>query len=146
MCMHSMLLPIVSDKPSIMEPPVRARPSVDVELLFSIHPELLNDSYVYLHCSFDNTFKEALLRIWRTTYLIDRASGNKSSLIHAENITFAPQWTLIPDNSLYTFLLIFHALPKSCLLFDFVEEISQPGGFFVQNIARNRSDVYHVLV
>lgn len=126
------------------EPPVKAKPSVDMEVLASIHPELMNDSYVYVHCHFNNRWQDMLIRIWRTTFLIDRGSSTRSQLIHAENITYAPQWTLIPDKQPFSFLLIFTGLPKSCQRFDLVEEISEPGGFFVKNIQRKESDVYHV--
>ena len=85
-----------------------------------------------------------LIRIWRTTFLIDAASSARSQLVHAENITLAPMWTLIPGNQEYTFLLIFSGLPKSCRQFDLVEEIAQPGGFHIKNIQRNETDVYHV--
>jgi hypothetical protein len=64
--------------------------------------------------------------------------------VHAENISLAPEWTLIPDNKLYRFLLIFDALPRGCSAFDLVEEIPQPGGFHVEGIVRNQTDVYHV--
>ncbi len=126
------------------DPPVIAKPEVDMELLASLHPELLNDSYIYVHCHFNNHFENMLIRIWRTTFLIDRTSGSRSSLIHAENITYAPVWTLVPDLQPFNFLLIFTALPKTCAQFDLVEEISQAGGFFVKNIQRNERDVYHV--
>ena len=85
-----------------------------------------------------------LVRIWKTTFLVDRSSPSKSELIHAENISYAPQWTLIPDLQPFTFLLIFSGLPKSCNVFDLVEQISEPGGFHVPGIARNETDVYHV--
>lgn len=130
----------------IEQPPVRAKPAIDLELLFSIHPELLNDSYVYVHCKFDNPHPESLLRVWRTTFLVDQASGTRSSLVHAENISYAPQWTLVPNRGVYTFLLIFQSLPKSCRVFDLIEEISQPGGFFVPGIARNQKDIYEVWI
>ena len=128
----------------IKEAPVRARPSVDMEVLASIHPELMDDSYVYVHCHFQNQWQDMLIRIWKTTFLIDRASSSRSQLIHAENITYAPQWTLIPDHQPFSFLLIFSSLPKSCSLFDLVEQIAEPGGFFISNISRNEKDVYHV--
>lgn len=129
---------------SITESPVRARPSIDTDVLFAIHPEWLNDSYVYVHAHMNETDQEMLVRIWKSTFLIDKSSGNKSALVHAENITFAPVWTIVPKNFSYTFLLIFHALPKSCTVFDLAEQIPQPGGFFIADIARNRSDVYHL--
>lgn len=129
---------------TIVEPPVKARPSVDLDTLATLHPELLNDSYVYVHCHFDNRWQDMLIRIWKTTYLIDRHSSAKAELIHAENITYAPHWTLIPDKQPYTFLLIFSGLPKSCKVFDLLEQIPEPGGFHVAGIVRNESDVYHV--
>ena len=129
---------------TVPEAPVKARPSVDMDLLASVHPELLNDSYVYVHCHFNNTWQDMLIRIWRSTVLIDRGSSARSSLVHAENISYAPQWTLIPDLQPFSFLLIFSGLPKSCQKFDLVEEIPEPGGFFVRNIQRKESDVYHV--
>jgi hypothetical protein len=120
------------------------KPVVDVETLESIDPQLLEDSFVYVHCHFDNPSDDMLIRIWRTTFLIDRASGERSQLLHAENISYAPQWTIIPRKGDFTFLLIFGGLPKSCTVFDLVEEIAQPGGFFVRDIRRNESDVYHI--
>jgi hypothetical protein len=126
------------------EVPVRAKPEVDMDVLASIHPELMDDSYVYVHCHFQNHEHEVFIRIWSTTFLIDSVSSARSQLIHAENITLAPQWTMIPGRQRYTFLLIFSGLPKSCQQFDLLEEIAQPGGFHVKNISRNEKDVYHV--
>ena len=126
--------------------PAETKPKVDTEVLSSIATEFLEDSFVYVHCYFRNTTKDMLIRIWKTTFLIDRSSGSRSELVHIENITFAPLWTLIPDNTTYNFLLVFSALPKSCTQFDLVEEIPQPGGFFIQSIQRNGRDVYHVEV
>lgn len=120
------------------------KPVVDVETLESIDPQLLEDSFVYVHCHFDNPSDDMLIRIWRTTFLIDRTSGVRSQLLHAENISYAPQWTIIPRKGDFTFLLIFGGLPKSCTVFDLVEEVAQPGGFFVKDIRRNETDVYHI--
>ena len=85
-----------------------------------------------------------LIRIWKTTYLVDHSSGTRSKLLHAENITMAPVWTQIPNGALYSFLLVFSGLPKACKQFDLVEEISEPGGFFIKDIGRNDTDVYHI--
>jgi len=115
-----------------------------MDVLASLHPELMNDSYMYLHCHFENKWQDLLIRIWKTTFIIDRSSSARSQFVHAENISIAPQWTLVPDNQPFSFLLIFPSLPKSCKLFDMIEEISQPGGFVVKNIPRNETDVYHV--
>jgi len=122
------------------------KPTIETDVLTSIDPKTLEDSHVYVHCYVDDPEDEMLIRIWKTTFLIDRVSGAKAGLIHAENITLAPLWTMIPGGSPYRFLLIFSSLPKSCIQFDFVEEISQPGGFFFTNISRNERDVYHITI
>ena len=122
------------------------KPVIGTDVLTSIDPKTLEDSHVYVHCYVDDPGDEMLIRIWMTTFLIDRASGVKAGLIHAENITIAPLWTMIPGGSPFRFLLIFSSLPKSCTQFDFVEEISQPGGFFFTNIIRNERDVYHITI
>ena len=137
-------LPVFGSKEIIKEPPAKTKPDLDSALLVSIDPQTLTDSYVYVHCYFQNEWKDALVRIWKTTFLVDHASGLKSALMHAENISIAPLWTLIPDNITHSFLLIFEALPKSCSQFDLIEEIPQPGGFHVKNIQRNQNDVYHI--
>ncbi len=131
-------------KESFDNPPVKVKPEVDDRVLASIEPSVLDDSYVYVHCSFDNAWEDALIRIWKTTFLVDHASGAKSQLIHAENISIAPLWTIISDNKTHNFILIFSALPKNCTQFDLIEEISQPGGFHIADISRNMLDVYHV--
>src|SRR5688572_30936020 len=118
------------------------RKQVDVDVLAAVDPAVLEDSYVYVHCVFPIHSPGMLMRIWRTTFLKDLDSSAKSQLIHAENISFAPQWTMIPDSGTFTFLLIFSALPKTCTQFDLVEEIAQPGGFHVKSIQRNKTDVY----
>ena len=126
----------------VIEPQVK--PIVDVDTLTSIDPASLEDSFVYVHCHFENTSDEMLIRIWRTTFLVDKNSATRSQLVHAENISVAPQWTMIPRKGDFTFLLIFGGLPKSCLVFDMIEEITQPGGFHIKNIKRNETDVYHI--
>jgi hypothetical protein len=138
------MFPRSAKSPSIQEPPVKTKPEVDVDTLVSIDTSVLEDSFVYVHCYFPNPGRDMLIRIWKTTYLIDRTSGARSSLVHAENISFAPVWTQIPDGSNYSFLLIFSALPKSCQQFDLLEDIPQAGGFFIENISRNQTDVYHI--
>jgi hypothetical protein len=125
---------------------VITQPAVDPEVVTSIEPSTLEDSFVYLHCHFSSPHEDFLVRIWRTSYLIDHPSGSKSSLVHAENITFAPVWTQVRATPNYSFLLIFSALPGDCRQFDFKEEIAQAGGFHIEAIQRNETDVYHVFL
>jgi hypothetical protein len=122
------------------------KPEIGTEVLTSIDPNSLTDSYVYVHCHYQNEYDEMFIRVWRSTFLIDRTSDSRAQLVHAENISYAPQWTFIPGKQLYTFLLIFSSLPKDCKVFDLVEDIPQAGGFHVSGIARNGQDVYHVTI
>ncbi len=131
-------------QPGIQEPPVKAKPEVDMEVLATLHPELLEDGHIYVHCHFKAMDDDTLIRIWKSTFLIDCHSPSRASLVHAENITYAPLWTQVPGRSDFSFLLIFTMLPSSCKIFDLVEEIPQPGGFVIKGIARNEKDVYHV--
>ena len=62
----------------IQDPPVKTKPEIDGEVLASIDPSTLEDSFVYVHCYFENQSDDMLIRIWRSTYLIDRASGSLS--------------------------------------------------------------------
>ncbi|HMR58025.1 MAG TPA: hypothetical protein PLM56_01955 [Cyclobacteriaceae bacterium] len=127
----------------VIEVPV-IKPSIATDVLTSIDSWTLEDQHVYVHCYFKNEIEEMLIRVWRSTFLADKISGSRSELVHAENISFAPQWTIIKGKRVYSFLLIFSALPKDCKVFDLVEDIPQAGGFFVPNIKRNELDVYHV--
>lgn len=120
--------------------------SQQVETLVDTETAVLEDSHIYVHCEFPIQSPGMLMRIWKTTFLLDLHSSAKAKLIHAENISYAPQWTLIPDSGTFSFLLIFSSLPKSCTHFDLVEEIPQPGGFHVRNIVRNNKDVYRVII
>jgi hypothetical protein len=124
-----------------VHPSVKLEDEVREEILSQIHEE----GMVIVHCTYHAEI-DGGIRIWRTTFLIDKASGDRSTMHHAENITMAPEWTFVPEGKSWRFTLVFSPLPKSCEFFDLLEEIPQPGGFFVQNIRRNKSDVYHVIV
>ena len=130
------------EKVEVEEPPVKSKPRVEGEVSASVKTQ--NDSHVYVHFYFDSALDGMLIRIWKTTFLIDRQSGSRSALVHAENISYAPQWTIVPTKTTFSFLLIFSALPKACTVFDLLEDIPQSGGFFVPGIVRNPLDVYHV--
>jgi hypothetical protein len=122
-------------------PAVRFDDKLKDEILSRIHEE----KAVIVHCMYHAEI-DGGIRIWKTTFLIDKASGDRSTMHHAENITIAPEWTYVPEGKTYRFTLIFAPLPQSCDFFDLLEDIPQAGGFFVQNIKRNKSDVYHVSI
>ena len=122
-------------------PAVKFDDKLKEEILSQIHEE----KAVIVHCSY-NAIIDGGIRIWNSTFLIDKASGDRSNMHHAENISIAPEWTYVPEGKTHRFTLIFAPLPKSCEFFDLLEDIPQTGGFFIQNIKRNKSDVYNVII
>jgi hypothetical protein len=124
--------------------PARINKPYVAELVLKAAKLSASAQHVYVHCYFENAWDDAFIRIWRSTFLVDHNSGEKASLVHAENIAVAPLWMLIPNKRVHRFLLIFSRLPKDCSSFDLVEDIPQSGGFCVRQIDRNRQDVYHV--
>jgi hypothetical protein len=132
-------IPIVLDfAPSRPEVEVLAEP----EIALSVKVE--EESQVLVHVHF-LAFPGALIRIWKTTFLIPSVpSGEKVPLVHAENITMAPMWTQLDGYGVFTFTLVFKGLPRDCKLFDLTEEIEESGAFHFSDIARNETDVYHL--
>lgn len=123
----------------------KIKPNISEELLLKLQSEMLEEKQVILHCCYkSDTFLEEKIRIWSSTYLVDRNSEHISKLVHYENISLFPDWTDIPFGKEYWFTLIFSGLPKDCRVFDFIELIPQNGGFFQEGIVRNSSDVYRI--
>ena len=129
----------------IVEPPVTILPTVkvDQEAVTEILSQVQEEGTVIIHCVYNSIFGGSI-RIWKSTFLVAKPSGERSRLLHAENITFAPVWTPTPAGGSFRFTLIFSGLPKSCEFFDLLEDIPEAGGFFIQNIKRNKDDVYQV--
>ncbi len=103
--------------------------------------EVEEKGIVIIHCHYSGG---GAVRIWRSTFLFDTSSNIRSKLIHVENVSMAPQWTLVNEGKKHIFTLYFEGLPKGCALFDLHEIIPQPGGFFIPGISRNNEDVYRV--
>ncbi len=79
------------------------------------------------------------IRIWPTTFLVQE-DGSRKKLLHAFNISEYPQWKYAPAG--HEFTLVFEGLDNHCLIFALFEDIPEPGGFHVENIERNKTDVY----
>lgn len=120
--------------------------SIDTDTLLQLKTITQEESQVIVHCSYTSQGFMDLIRIWPTTYLIDKGSDHKSELVHAENVSLAPIWTRLEYGETRVFTLIFSGLPKSCTVFDFIESVPEPNGFEIRNIKRNASDVYFVEV
>ena len=119
--------------------------TLDEKLKNELLSQVREEGTVIVHCTYTAATHE-FIRIWNSTVLIDRQSGNRSRLLHAENITIAPVWMEVPEGSTARFTLIFAPLPKTCDSFDLFEDIPQAGGFHIKGILRNKSDIYRVVI
>lgn len=123
------------------------KPIITQKLLESLQTKIEEEKQVIVHCCFPaSPLLGNLIRIWNSTVLIDKNSSHQSKLIHAENISIFPNWTVVPFMKDYWFTLIFSGLPKDCKSFDFKEVIPEEGGFFVKSIKRNTSDIYRIKI
>lgn len=123
------------------------KPTIELDFhakeLISIFPKA--EKQTIIHCKFcHNSFLLPKIRIWRSTFLRPKGSYQDCKLIGAYNIAYYPDWTLVKPHSTHYFTLIFEGLPSDCKSFDLEEDITEEGGFFVSNISRNESDIYHV--
>ena len=126
------------------------KPKVEIspELLSELESQVSEEGQVIFHCLYANKYPfETAIRIWSSTYLHDHNSDHHSKLVHAEKIVYAPEWQIVPPFSASHFSLFFTGLPKSCTVFDFVEETnSESGAFVFKNIKRNQADVYYAKI
>lgn len=123
------------------------KPFIEPNLLKEAQTDIAVEQQVIVHCCFKNNFAFGMLiRIWRTTFLLDAQSSHRSKLLFADNICFNPDWIEVPIVENYWFTLIFSGLPKDCTHFDFAEIIPESGGFYVPKIERNKTDVYSIII
>ncbi len=127
----------------VITPTATPAVKLDKRLKDELLTQIQEESMVIVHCSYDSLFGGGI-RIWNSTVLIDHQSGDRSRLLHAENITIAPVWMEVPAGTTARFTLIFASLPKTCEVFDLYEDIPEEGGFHIKGIKRNKSDVYNV--
>ncbi|MDQ0595483.1 hypothetical protein QFZ37_003852 [Chryseobacterium ginsenosidimutans] len=137
----------ITDYPYQQMSDTLVKPIIVKELLESLQAKVEEEKQVIVHCCFPaSPFLGNLIRIWHSTYLFDNQSEHRSSMIHAENISISPNWTPVPFMRDFWFTLVFSGLPKDCKSFDLKEVIPEEGGFFVESIKRNSSDVYRVKI
>lgn len=123
------------------------KPKIAEELKELLQTKVEEEKQVIVHCCFPAQVTWGnLIRIWQSTFLIDEELNHKSHLIHAENISLFPYWTEVTPGKDFWFTLIFSGLPKECRNFDLKEIIPEEGGFWVQKIKRNGTDVYRVKI
>lgn len=114
-------------------------------------PQSLNKTYaetegqVTVHCRVVNKSSEIMgVRVWNTAVLADADSKHESALIYVYGLLPFPQWTAVSGGNTLRFTLIFTRLPVTCAKFHLLEHIAQSGGFEVNNIMRNETDVYNI--
>ncbi len=110
-----------------------------VETEIQAETMVAEEGQTIVHCI---CMQDAFYRIWPSTFLFEHGSSQKSKLITAFNVSFYPQWT--PKSPGQKFTLIFEGLSKTCAVFDLKEIIPEDGGFEVNSIVRNGTDVYTV--
>ena len=122
----------------------KTRVEIDPSITESLKSETEPESQVIVHFSYTGESYVSPIRIWRSTYLIPAESSHKSRLLHFENISEYPTWTYVMYKKTLHFTLIFEGLPRNCRVFTLHEQIPETGGFLIENIARNTSDVYYI--
>lgn len=124
----------------ITKPKVHIAP----DLLEKVKELTETEGQVIIHCLYHSRLGGDGIRIWPSTYLFDCQSDHRSSLVHVEGVSMYPTWTLLAPGT-HIFTLIFSKLPKSCSVFDLVEDCDgSPGAFRVTGIKRSTDDVYYV--
>lgn len=119
-------------------PDTLVKPVFKPEISFKVATEVFEERSTIVHVT---VAEFTLARIWPTTFLVQDDSTRKG-LLQAYNIAQYPMWKyLVPGD---TFTLVFEGLDRNCVLFDLLEDIPEPGGFHIENIERNRSDVYYL--
>ena len=107
----------------------------------SVVPEVkpLDPVVVHVRCA---PYYSHSLRIWPSTFLLDRDSAHTSALVGFENISPYPEWMPVPPGRVHQFTLYFAPMPKSVRVFDLSEIIPEPRGWHFPGIGRNDADVY----
>lgn len=122
-----------------------ARPKKKTVATVKVKHKTQEEKQVIVHCVFE-AVNLVGIRIWKSTYLIAHENKHRSKLLHAENICLPPKWLWLDPGQRKKFTLIFEALPKDCIQFDFEEKLprGETDGFRIPNIKRNKADVYYL--
>lgn len=126
---------VAIDKPEV---------KIDPAITASLKKETLLESQVIIHLSYTSESYNDRVRIWRSTFLKPAESSESRNLLHIENISVYPVWTSVMYKKTLHFTLIFEGLPKDCSKFTLYEDIPEPGGWIIENIVRNKADVYYI--
>jgi hypothetical protein len=117
---------------------------IDEEIRKELFSNIDEEKQIIVNCIINGGNDGTAARIWKSTYLVDNVSKQRSVLLHTIGVSHYPNWTRIPPKSTLRFSLIFSPLPKSTKVFDLVEQIPESGGFYFSGLRRNDADVYQV--
>jgi hypothetical protein len=102
-------------KTQTVKPCIKVDPKINEKILSQVETEGL----VIVHCSFEAIIGNGI-RIWHSTFPVDKLSWCKSKLLHAFNIPFALTVLPVKSGDTARFNLIF-SLTRSCKAFDLIE-------------------------
>jgi hypothetical protein len=117
---------------------------IDEDVKKELLSDIAEEKQIIVNCIINGGNDGTAARIWKSTYLVDNVSKQRSVLLLTIGVSHYPNWTLIPPKSTLRFSLIFSPLPKSTKVFDLVEQIPESGGFYFSGLRRNGADVYQV--
>ncbi len=121
------------------------QPVFKPDVSFKPKLRLFEEQVTIVHCTchFPQQTEPVPIRIWPTTYLI-QDDGKRKKLLQGYNISPYPEWKLVKNG--HRFTLIFEGLARDCKVFSLLEDIPEPGGFRYENIQRNTTDVYWLVI
>jgi hypothetical protein len=117
---------------------ITTKPVFKPHIDFKVQHAVLEERSTIVHCIL---MEFAAIRIWPTTFLV-QDDGSRKKLLQAYHIAEYPDWKIVGPGHCFT--LVFEGLDKGCRLFDLFEDIPEPGGFHIENIERNKTDVYRL--
>jgi hypothetical protein len=116
----------------------------DLDVAIELLGHEADNGQTVLHCALHG--QNAAYRIWPSTFLITD-TGKTYKLLHAENITFYPEWTIPPTNrTIHYFTLIFENLGNDTNWFYLHEHVEGGNGFYTNQITKNKTNIYHVQI
>ena len=114
--------------------------TIQPKINFDVQNLSLEERVTILHCTLET---DLWIWMWPSTFLVQEG-GKHKKLLHIYNIPFHPDWKIAKAG--HQFILLFEGLDLNCVKFDLIEQSEEKGGFMINDIQRNSTDVYHISV
>lgn len=112
--------------------------------------ESQQEAYTYLNCTYTTSRKfisDWWVNINLGSYLLNKNTEERLIMIHVIYIPISPKkYYLKTFGESLSFTLIFPQIPNNWASFDFIENSNNSGGLRINNILRNDTGVYHVII